>query len=333
MRHVISQTPLRISLFGGGTDYPIYYQRKPGAVLGFAIDRHIFVSVNTVSEFFEHRLRISYSKIEEVSSIQEIEHPCVKACLALKNIQMPLDIHISADLPAKTGLGSSSSFTVGLLHALDALQGNKTSKQELAEQACYIEQSLLKENVGSQDPYHAAFGGLNVFEFYPKKVTSRPLRLPLSYHKALEEHLMIFYTGQTRFAHTVLQEQVQNTKNLHCDKALKRLHEMVFEAEDIFASAQTEEMISLLGSLLLESWQIKKTLSSQISTSLIDGWIQKALDCGAYGGKLCGAGGGGFLVFLVPKHAYFKVQKALNVLPKIPLKIDSQGSSIVYMKK
>ena len=333
MRHVISQTPLRISLFGGGTDYPAYYQRKPGAVLGFTIDQYIYVTLNTVSRFFSPRFRVSYSKIEEIKSVAEIQHPSIRTCLQYKGLDDPLDIHVSADLPAKTGLGSSSSFTVGFLNALHALQGVRPSKKSLADEALHVEQTLIGERVGSQDQYHAAFGGVNVFEFSQEKIRARPVIMPPANRRALQNHLFVFYTGLTRFAHEVLKEQLANTDARVCDRILERMYEMVFEAEDILSKAPAAEVPMLLGSLLHENWQLKKQLSNQISNPWIDKVYEKAIESGAAGGKLCGAGGGGFLAFLVPSHAIGKVKEALSDLPEVTFHLEPHGSTILYMKE
>jgi len=333
MQRIISQTPLRVSLFGGGTDYPAYYLRKPGATLGMTIDKYNYVGLSTISPFFDHKLRISYSKIELVNSIEEIQHPSVKGCLKYKNINLPLDIHISADLPAKTGLGSSSAFTVGFLNALYALQGVKISKQRLAEEACIIEQKEIQENVGSQDQFHAAFGGINVFQFYPSHTTVRPVIISRTKKIILENQLLMFYTGLTRFAHEVVQEQLDNTKTFNNDACLERMYEMVFEAEEIISHSSDDEMLPLLGRLLDESWNLKKRLSSKISNPIIDQYYEAARSAGAYGGKLCGAGGGGFLVFLAPVQTIEAIREKLKNLLAVHFLLESQGSSIIYMKE
>ncbi len=333
MRHIISQTPLRISLFGGGTDYPSYYQRKPGAVLGFTIDQYVYVSLNTVSRFFTPRLRVSYSKIEEIKSVDEIQHPSVRTCLQYKQMDLPLDIHISADLPAKTGLGSSSAFTVGFLNALYALQGTRISRELLAEEALHVEQDLIQERVGSQDQYHAAFGGVNVFEFSAEKICARPVVMRQENKRALQNHLFVFYTGLTRFAHEVLEEQLVKTDSCASDRTLERMYEMVFEAETILSKAPAAEVPELLGRLLHEGWQLKKMLSNKISNPWIDEIYERAIAAGAAGGKLCGAGGGGFLVFLIPTQAIAKVKQALSDLPEVSFHFESHGSTILYMKE
>ena len=332
MQRIISQTPLRISLFGGSTDYPDYYLRRQGATLGMTIDKHIYVGLSPISPFFDHKIRISYSKIELVNSIDEIQHPSVKACLKYKNIDLPLDIHIIADLPAKTGLGSSSAFTVGFLNALYAMQGIKISQQRLAEEACHVEQKVIQERVGSQDQFHSAFGGLNVFQFDPSHVNVRSVIISRSKKTILENQLLMFYTGQTRFANDVLQEQLDNTQKLNNDAYLQRMYEMVFEAEDMISHSSDDEMPRLLGRLLDEGWNLKKKLSSKISNPVIDQYYDAAISSGAYGGKLCGAGGGGFLIFLVPKDSMEAVRKALKNLLEVHFFIESHGSTIIYMK-
>jgi len=333
MKRIISQTPVRISFFGGSTDYPDYYARKPGAALGITIDKYTYVSLSSVSHFFNYRLRVSYSKIEEINTIEEIQHPSIRACLKTKNISLPLDIHILSDLPAKTGLGSSSSFTVGFLNALYALQGSKISKQKLAEEACFIEQKVIGENVGSQDQFHAAFGGMNVIEFSSSFIKVRPLIISSEKRALFESHLLIFYTGITRFANEVVKEQLDKTKNFSNDKYLERIYEMVFEAEDLISHCSLTEMMPLLGRLLHDSWLLKKELSSQISNSFIDECYEKAMQCGAYGGKLCGAGSGGFLALLVPPASQACLRATLSHLREVHFQLESEGSSIIFMKE
>lgn len=330
MNHIISKTPLRVSLFGGGTDYPDYYRRKPGATLGMTINKYTYVSLNTINPLFDHQFRISYSKIELVRSADEIQHPSVRACLAHKKISLPLDVHISADIPAKTGLGSSSAFTVGFLNALYALQGGKISKQQLAEEACLIEQRVIGEKVGSQDQFHAAFGGINLFEFSGQEVKVRPLVISRSKKRQIENSLLMFFTGLTRYAEEVIQEQTVRTLSLLNDGYLQRMHNMVFEAEEIISSASEAETPLLLGRLLHESWNLKKQLSTRISNPFIDQYYETALSCGAYGGKLCGAGGGGFLIFIAPPEAIPRLREELKGLLEVHFNLESQGSSIIY---
>jgi D-glycero-alpha-D-manno-heptose-7-phosphate kinase len=330
MKRVISRTPVRISFFGGGTDYPAYYTRHPGAVLGTTIDKYTYVSLNTLSDFFDYKLRVSYSKIELVSALEEIQHPSVKGCLHRAGIFPPLDIHISSDLPAKTGLGSSSSFTVGFLNALAAMEGKAIPKHKLAEEARYIEQQVIGERVGSQDQFHAAFGGMNVIEFSSSYIRVRPVVISREKKELFHQHLLIFYTGITRFANDIVKEQIDKTKNLDNDAYLHRMYEMVFEAEQIISGASSNEMMPLLGKLLDEGWHLKKQLSSKISNPLIDELYTKALSCGAYGGKLCGAGSGGFLALFVPLDKQPQVRMALHELLEVQFRFENEGATIIY---
>jgi D-glycero-alpha-D-manno-heptose-7-phosphate kinase len=333
MKRIISRTPVRISFFGGGTDYPAYYNRFPGATLGSTIDQYTYVSINTLNPFFEYKLRIGYSKIELVKSLGEIQHPSIKGCLTHKGIFPPIDIHISSDLPAKTGTGAHSSFTVGFLNALYAMEGQKISQQKLAEEACHIEQNVIQENVGSQDQFHAAFGGMNVFEFSASQIKVRPVTISSQKKKNFQEHLLIFYTGITRFASDIIKEQIQRTKQLDNDCYLKRMYEMVFEAEEIMANAPEEEMAPLLGKLLHEGWELKKKLSSKVSNSLIDEHYEMALSLGAYGGKLCGAGSGGFLVLVAPPYLHDPIRHHFQDLLEVHFSFENEGSRIIYMKE
>lgn len=333
VKRIISRTPVRISFFGGGTDYPTYYCRHPGATLGTTIDKYTYISLNTLSHFFEYKLRVSYSKIELVSALEEIQHPSVRGCLHHKSIFPPLDIHISSDLPAKTGLGSSSSFTVGFLNALSAMEGKKTPKQKLAEEACYVEQKIIGENVGSQDQFHAAFGGMNIFEFSGSSIRVRPLVISPIKKQIFQNHLLVFYTGITRYANDIVKEQIDKTKNLDNDSYLKRMYEMVFQAEEIISDASETEIMPLLGQLLHEGWNLKKRLSSKISNPFIDELYDQALSCGAYGGKLCGAGSGGFLALLVAPENQPNVRSALKDFLEVKLGFENEGSTIIYMKE
>ncbi|OGN60023.1 MAG: hypothetical protein A3F40_01610 [Chlamydiae bacterium RIFCSPHIGHO2_12_FULL_27_8] len=329
---IISRTPVRISFFGGGTDYPDYYNRNKGAILGTTINKYTYVSVNTLSDFFEHKIRIGYSKTELVKNVEEIIHPSVRECLKHKKISGNLDVHIFADLPAKTGLGSSSSFTVGFLNALYALQGIKISKHSLAKEACFVEQNLIKENVGSQDQFHAAFGGFNIIEFEKDNILVRPLIISSEKLKILKDHLMIFYTGLTRFASTVVKEQIERTKTKSNDSYLIKMYKMVFEAENIISNDSNETFIKNFGLLLDEGWNLKKQLSSKISNQIIDDAYSIARNNGAYGGKLCGAGSGGFLAIIAPLDKQKKIKEKLNDLLEVDFEFENQGATIVYMK-
>ncbi|MBI1910268.1 MAG: kinase [Deltaproteobacteria bacterium] len=329
---IITRTPLRISFFGGGTDYREFYLRHKGAILGTTINKYVYVSLNRLSSFFDYKIRVGYSKAELVNSVGEIVHPSVRECLRYKKIEGNLDIHIFADLPARTGLGSSSAFTVGFLHALHALNGQMVSKKNLAEEARHVEQELIRENVGSQDQYHASHGGLNIMEFSKEGVNVRPLVISREKREAFQQSLMVFYTGLSRHASEVVREQVENTRTKGKDEYLLRMLSMVYEAEKIVSEKTPETMVRELGALLHEGWEFKKKLSTQVSNSLIDQAYQRTLEAGAYGGKLCGAGGGGFLALVVPPHKQDAVRSTLKDLLEVHFLFEEEGSTVIYLK-
>ncbi len=328
---IISRTPVRLSFFGGGTDYRAYFERRGGAVLGTTIDKYVYVSVNRLSEFFEYKIRVGYSKAELVNKIDDIVHPSVRETLRFRNVGGNLDIHIFADLPARTGLGSSSSFTVGLLNALYALEGKVISKQRLAEEAIHIEQQMIRENVGCQDQVHAAFGGLNIIEFGKEGISARPVVISKEKFDHLDSSLLVFYTGLSRFASDIAKEQIENTATCTLDSYLERMHRMVYEAEKIISGESPADMVKALGSLLDEGWGLKKRLSNKITNDFIDEVYDKARKAGAYGGKLGGAGGGGFLFTLVPEERKAAVRSALAGLLEVKFRFENEGSKIIYL--
>lgn len=327
---IISKTPLRLSLFGGGTDYPVYFNGAKGAVLGTTINKYIYVSVSRLSEFFDHRIRVGYSRAELVKHVDEIIHPSVRETLKFLKIDGNLDIHIFADLPAQTGLGSSSAFTVGLLNALHALEKKEVTRHQRALDAIHIEQNLIREHVGSQDQMHAAHGGLNIFEFSKDRVMVRPVSITEEKAAFLEKSLLIFYTGLTRFASEVLVEQIEKTKSGNSDAHLNTMYQMVFYAEKIIACESPKTMVRKLGALLDEAWRLKKSLSTKISNDHIDQMYACAMKAGAYGGKLAGAGSGGFLFFLVPQEKQAAVRKALGGYLEVDFSFDKEGSRIIH---
>lgn len=332
MSNVISRTPVRVSLFGGGTDYREYYHRNRGAVLGTTIDKYVYVSVNTLSDFFDYKYRVSYSKSELVHEIDEIVHPSVRECLRYKNPGHNVDVHIFADLPARTGLGSSSTFTVGLLHALAAKAGKMVSKATLAKDACHVEHTLIQENVGSQDQYHAAFGGFNVIEFSEHNINVRPVIISKEKLQALDSCLMMFFTGMSRHAHVVVKEQIDKTQNKSNDGYLEQMLKQVEEAEEVISHSDTDQMIQKLGAMLDHGWHMKKQLSSQISNSVIDDAYTRAKAAGAFGGKVCGAGGGGFLLLMVSPEKQNSVRNALKDMAEVKFRMENEGSSIIYLR-
>lgn len=332
MTHIISRAPVRISLFGGGTDYPSYYIHYPGAVLGTTIDKFTHVSINKLSPYFDHKIRIGYSKTELVTSPNEIIHPSIRECLKYKKIDDHLDIHIFSDLPARTGLGSSSSFTVSFLNALHALMGKRISKQQLASEACFVEQKLIQENVGSQDQFHASFGGLNLMEFSEKGTSVRPVVTSKDTLADFESHLLLFFTGITRYASEVVSEQIKRTEEREIEKELKEIYAFVFAAEEIFGSKNESNPIKRIGKMLTESWKLKRKLSSKITNDQIDQAFEEALRRGAYGGKLCGAGGGGFLLFLAPPSVHASIEEGLKGMLKVPIHLEYEGAKIIYYR-
>lgn len=328
---IISRTPVRISFFGGGTDYREYYMRKAGIILGTTIDKYVYVSLNQFSPFFDYKIRVSYSRAELVNNINDIIHPSVRECLKFKNIDKNLDIHIFSDLPARTGLGSSSAFTVGFLNALHALEGRIIPKQQLGDEARHIEQDLIPENVGSQDQFHAAYGGFNIMEFDQNGIRVRPVVISNKKRGLLEKCMMVFYTRQNRYASEVVKEQVDKTNGGHNDAYLEEMYAMVEKAVDILARSDSETMVKDFGALLHENWELKKKLSSKVTNSGIDDAYIRAREAGAFGGKLSGAGGGGFLTLFVPPHRQDHVRQSLGDLLEVQCKFENQGSTIIYM--
>ena len=323
---VISRTPFRISFFGGGTDYPVWYKENGGAVLSTTIDKYCYLNVRYLPPFFEHKHRIIYSKIETVKDINEILHPAVRAILEYFKIDKGMEIHHDGDLPARTGIGSSSSFTVGLLHSLYALKGIMPSKERLVKEAIYIERDVLKENVGSQDQVAVAHGGFNKISFMgADEIRIESITLGKEKIKQLENHLMLFFTGFSRFASDVAKDQIKNTPNKK--RELTLMYQMVDEAKDIL---NENKNILQFGKLLNEAWRLKKSLSDKISNPTIDNIYESALRTGAAGGKLLGAGGGGFILLFVPPENHQKVREGLKNLLEVKFNFENEGSRIIY---
>jgi D-glycero-alpha-D-manno-heptose-7-phosphate kinase len=323
---IISRTPFRISFFGGGTDYPIWYRENGGAVLGTTINRYCYITCRCLPPFFEHKHRIAYSQTELVRSIDEIRHPAVRETLRYMGIAEGMEIHHDGDLPARTGLGSSSAFTVGLLHALYALKGIMPSKMQLAQEAIHIEQNILKENVGCQDQVLAAFGGFNRVDFCGerdieiKRITVKTERL-----ESLQSHLMLVFTGFSRMASEIAGEQIKETPNRK--KELTKMYQMVDQAIGILnGDGNLEEF----GKLMHESWQLKRSLTDKISTPYTDYLYETALRAGVAGGKLLGAGGGGFMLFFVRPELQARVKEALGNPLCVPFCFENSGSQIVF---
>ncbi|SRR5579883_43705 len=323
---IISQTPFRISFFGGGTDYHTWYQKYGAAVLSATINYYCTIEGRILPPFFSHKSRIVYSKIEEVSDHKDIQHPAVRAVLDYLQINHGIEINHQGDLPARSGLGSSSAFTVGLLNTLYALRGMISSKRELACEAIHIERDILKENIGVQDQIATAYGGLNKIiiqpdgDFEVTPVVLSPTRL-----QELRDHLLLFFTGVSRIASTIAGEKIksipQKTQELH------QMREMVDIAERILYSGTD---IVKFGELLHETWMLKRQISDKVSPAFIDEIYTKARAAGAIGGKILGAGGGGFMLFFVKPEDKPKVCEALRHLLLVPFNFESSGSRIIF---
>ena len=325
---IISRTPFRISFFGGGTDYLDWVQEHGGAVIGTTINHFCYISCRYLPPFFEHKYRVCYSKIENAEFIEQIEHPAVNGILSyLKFHDRGLEIHHDADLPARAGLGSSSAFVVGLCNALLALRGRAISKGELAQLAIHIEQNVIKETVGCQDQTLTAHGGLNCAYFFPDgNISVHPVIASEKRIVMFQNHLLLFFTGFSRYAHEIAKSKVANfpmrTNELH------RMRGMVSEALDILQN-ENQDLLAF-GELLHETWQLKKSLSDKISSPKINEIYETALKAGAMGGKLLGAGGGGFMLFFVPPDKQEAVKQALKFSSSRPFPFcENSGSSII----
>lgn len=324
---ILCRTPFRISFFGGGTDYPTWYRENGGAVISTAINKYCYITCRDLPPFFDYKYRVRYYQREEANTISEIQHPSVRECLAFLQMDNGVDIVHHADLPARSGLGSSSTFTVCLLHALYALKHEMPTKRELAVNAIHIEQDRIGESVGSQDQTAAAFGGLNRIEFGgPLEILVSQMILHPEKLRCLEQNLMLFFTGFPRTASDIAKEQIQQ---IPAKKAnLHQMMELVDEAGKILQSKSNN--LDDFGRLLHEQWIIKQGMSSMISNSDIDAIYKAGLAAGALGGKLLGAGGGGFMMFFVTPDRQQQVKDALAHLLYVPCRFDHLGSQIIY---
>jgi D-glycero-alpha-D-manno-heptose-7-phosphate kinase len=323
---IITSTPLRISFFGGGTDYPVWYRQHGGAVLATTIDKCCYITCRLLPPFFEFHSRVSYSRVENVVTNGGIEHPSVRACLQFHGIEEGVEIHHVADLPARTGLGTSSAFTVGLLLGLYALKDRMRDKHALAADAIRVEQDLLKEAVGSQDQVCAAYGGFNRINFQAdgaidvKRVITSASRL-----QDLENHLALYFTGFSRIASEIAQEQLRVTPQK--EKELKMMHQLVNEAEGVISSPNSS--LNEFGRLLHEGWKLKRSLTQKITNAAIDEIYDAGISAGALGGKLLGAGGGGFMLFFVPPERREALRIKLKKHLCVPFKFSSAGSRVI----
>ena len=323
---IISRTPLRMSFTGGGSDIACFYRNYGGAVISTAIDKYVYVNVN---KKFDSGIRVAYSKNEEVSTVSEIEHRLVRASLEHLEIHGGIEITTIADIPSKgTGLGSSSSFTVGLLHALNAFLGRYISSTQLGADSCHIEIDCCGEPIGKQDQYAAAFGGFNLIRFNPDDtVVVSPIICQRETIQCVERNTLVFYTGITRSASALLKQQSSEVGNQISKQAiLKRMVDLTYELADELQRNNTDAF----GEILHENWILKKSLTGGISTGEIDQWYELARCAGATGGKILGAGAGGFLMIYAREEFHDAIKSALNMLRPIPIKFEPLGSKIIF---
>ncbi len=326
---IVSRTPYRLSLFGGGTDFPAWYHRHGGSVIATTIDKYCYLICRYLPPFFEHKYRIVWSKIELCKKLEEIEHPAVRAVLEHLEIDRGVEITTVGDLPARSGMGTSSAFTVGLLNACYGMKGRMISKHDLAMEAVHIEQNILKESVGSQDQVSAAYGGFNRIDFHTNgEINVTPITLSRSRINELNSHLMLFYTGIKRTSSLVQEKFVQdmNAKK----RQLRIMRDLVDESIAILNSNQS---ITQFGDLLYEAWDVKRTFSAAVSNPDVDSMHRLAMEAGAMGGKITGAGGGGFMLLFVPPEKQGAVRDALKDYVHVPFNFDFSGSQIVYAKE
>ena len=323
---IISRTPFRISFAGGGSDLPSYYLKDDGQVISTTIDMYIYVAVKRQTAIAEHKFRINWSKVEFKNNVDDIEHPIVREALKLMKIDFPLEISTFADIPAQTGLGSSSAFAVGLLYALYALKGEMVTKGNLATQAAELEIDILGRKIGKQDHYSAAYGNLNVFTFHSNgSVSVDPVFYRPETKGAVDSHLMLFYTAIKRDANEILASQNEKTDEKRC--VLSKMKDLVTPIREVLSTGSN---LYQIGTALHQGWLLKKSITDKISSSNIDEYYERALSAGALGGKLLGAGGGGFLLLYVEPQNRKAVIESLSNLYQLPFQFENTGTRITY---
>jgi D-glycero-alpha-D-manno-heptose-7-phosphate kinase len=324
---IISKTPYRLSLFGGGTDYPDWYEDNPSKVITAAMAHYCYISLKKLPPYFEHANRIIYSKIESVNDISEIDHPSVRECLKYYDISNGISISHDGDLPARSGIGSSSAFTVGLIHAIARYQRRVSMPYELAMDAINIEQNCIGESVGVQDQISAAYGGIQVIELAKKQINVLSIQLSQNYVETLESHIMLGFSGIDRLADVHAKQQVENIKTGKSKEYLKTISRI---SEDAYQMFKQEASMKDLGALLDQQWLYKRKLTNDVTSRYIDNIYDKAVLSGAYGGKLMGAGGGGFFMFLASPEKHDIIKKAIpEINVWVPFKFDFAGSKII----
>jgi D-glycero-alpha-D-manno-heptose-7-phosphate kinase len=322
---IISRTPFRISFVGGGSDMETFYSRYPGAVLSTSIDKYMYISSHRF--FFQDQIRVKYSETETVNHINELKHPILRETMRKVGVTNGIEISSIADIPSGTGMGSSSSFTVGLLHCLYANKRQYVTHEQLAREACELEIDILGEPIGKQDQYAAAFGGLNIINFLPNgDVRVEPLYIDNAIYNELQENLLMFYVGNQRKASDILSEQKKNASQEDKFNTLKSMVGLIPDLRDCLYSGNLDNF----GSILHENWMLKQKLASQISNNTIDEIYKAGISAGAKGGKLLGAGGGGFMLFYCTKENHTKLIDKLKPLEKLDFSFDRDGSKLIY---
>jgi D-glycero-alpha-D-manno-heptose-7-phosphate kinase len=326
---IFVKTPLRISLFGGGTDYREYFEREGGAVLGGTIDKFIYLVCLPMSPIAETRYRLTYSKVEAVDTLAEIQHPVIREVLKDEGYDVPFNLAVISDIPGGSGLGSSSAFTVGFINLVRHLKGIAPTKFDLARAAVRVESELLDERVGVQDQFHAAFGGLSLYEFRKDNTTISPIQITTAFRRRLNDSLVLVHTGRYRSASAILEEQIEQTKSGKVDPDLKAIKDLCYTAHRVLQSEDADTAIVEIGRMLSEGWLIKRSLSSSISNPHLDEIFETGMRLGAYGGKLAGAGGGGFFVFLAPPEAIVQMQSVFGAASVIKAEFQDEGSRLL----
>jgi D-glycero-alpha-D-manno-heptose-7-phosphate kinase len=324
---VMTRTPVRVSFGGGGTDIPDFYRLEGGAVLSATVDKYVYVTVKRHSELFNEPIRVNYSQTEQVNTIDEIQNDIARECLRFLEIDPPIYISTVADMPASTGMGGSSAFAVGLLNALHTFRGERVTAGQLAEEACYIEMQVLKQPIGKQDQYAAAYGGLNLFRFRTDGTVSVEAQHPSNGAvPLLFSNIMMFWTGHQRPASAILSEQKANTsRNV---EMLRKIRDDAYELRSLCSKPVIDA--KQLGRIMNQGWEVKRKLATSISNQFINELYERAMAAGAEGGKLCGAGGGGFLMFIVMPENRERVRQALGELACVPLGFEVHGSCVLY---
>lgn len=323
---IISRTPYRLSFFGGGTDHPSWYKVNESLVISTTIDKYCYVTLRNLPPFFNFNYRLRYFKKEEVNLVNQIKHPVIRECLKLFSYKKGIDLSYIGDIPAMSGVGSSSAFTVSMVNALNTLMGNHSTKRELANSALKIEQDILKENVGSQDQISCSFGGFNIINLHKDKFDVNPISTNSNATKAIEDSVFLLFTGITRNSEKIAKSQIDNIPK--STEILKEMNQLAVQARNMVVSSNFD--IKKFGKMMHYQWTLKKNLNIKSSNNLIDKIYKKGIESGAYGGKIIGAGGGGFVLFICNKKAKKKLTEIFKRYLILPIKFEYTGSQIVY---